>query len=366
MKKLISFCLILLLWLATPMGFAHAQDIPGEFDYYLLALSWSPEYCYRRDDSTQCGDRRYGFVVHGLWPQYEEGYPQYCGGNPNVPEDVIQEMLPIMPSRELINHEWEKHGTCTGLSVEDYFALTRELYYSVDIPDEYKNLNDYKTTNVISLEEDLINENPDLTNDGIAIICKRRKRYFQEARICYDKDLDPRNCSSEVRDTCGSLVVLRPIREGMTGNFEEMRQNRGEMRRNRGEFHGNCPEMKGNCPEREENIGTINPLLNDGDVEISSALINPENPEQGKEWVILTNTTDNIIDLSGWKIQDGKGRNEVITGKIPPESEIQIVFSGISIRLTNSGGSITLLNDRGKMVSEVSYSRASEGIPVEF
>src|SRR5450631_4308767 len=62
------------------------QNAPGEFDFYVLSLSWSPSFCEEasergnsgRSQQVQCGGRPYSFVVHGLWPQYERGFPDYC------------------------------------------------------------------------------------------------------------------------------------------------------------------------------------------------------------------------------------------------------------------------------------------------
>ncbi|MGK7932191.1 MAG: lamin tail domain-containing protein [Microcystaceae cyanobacterium] len=322
MKKLILIGLLLLLWLGTPIDPATADGTPGEFDYYVLSLSWSPEYCDTAPSSDpQCKARKYGFVAHGLWPQYEKGYPSYCSASSKVPDEIMEQMLPIMPSKRLIQHEWDKHGTCSGLNKQGYFDLTQKLYQQLTIPKIYRDLDKYMTTSVEELEDNLIEDNGLLTGERMGVICK--KRYLKELRICYTKDLNPRPCSSDVRDKCGSKVVLRPIR--------------------------------------------TKPLITSNDsVVITSAMVNPFNPEQGKEWVILSNTSDKPVDLSGWKIQDGKGRVERIKGDIRPNEEIKIVFSGHSVKLTNSGGTITLINGRGQKISEVSYSSTVNGKSITF
>jgi ribonuclease T2 len=126
---------LLLLWSA---GAAQAEPRAEGFDYYMLALSWSPTWCASpagRGDARQCGPgRRYDFVVHGLWPQYRNGWPQYCDNDARLAEQVVDAMLDIMPSRSLVRHQWNKHGTCTGLSPEDYFALTRRLHEEIGYP----------------------------------------------------------------------------------------------------------------------------------------------------------------------------------------------------------------------------------------
>ena len=104
---------------------ADLQDRARQFDYYLLSLSWSPEYCAGSPgggSSQQCGGgRQFGFVVHGLWPQYNRGYPQFCRNTSRVDDNLVEKLLPIMPSEQLIRHEWKKHGTCSGLTTGQYF-----------------------------------------------------------------------------------------------------------------------------------------------------------------------------------------------------------------------------------------------------
>ena len=103
-------------------GAASARRVSGgAFDYYLLNLSWAPEFCFSKPDNPECSGH-FGFIVHGLWPQYQSGgYPQNCGQQPGLANPA--KMLDIMPDLHLINHEWMTHGTCTGLSAEQYFGL---------------------------------------------------------------------------------------------------------------------------------------------------------------------------------------------------------------------------------------------------
>lgn len=216
MLKLIKFLVVVSLTICLGMGNALAAEranIAGQFDYYVMSLSWSPEYCATSDnpDSTQCGERRYSLVVHGLWPQYENGgFPADCSAERAVPQAIVDSMLDIMPSKKLIQHEWDKHGTCSGLSVEKYFQLTRQIYNSIAIPDKYKQPTDYIVTSVRDIEGDLIGVNPTLDGSKIAIDCKNR--YLQEILVCYDKNNQPRVCGRKVSDKCRAKVVLRPIR----------------------------------------------------------------------------------------------------------------------------------------------------------
>src|SRR5690242_5822167 len=95
------------------------QGEPGKFDYYLLSLSWSPQHCSTpagSNDSMQCGEgRQFGFIVHGLWPQYERGFPSECADAGPVRSGIVKQMLRLMPAEKLIQHEWATHGTCSGL-----------------------------------------------------------------------------------------------------------------------------------------------------------------------------------------------------------------------------------------------------------
>src|SRR5690242_4828750 len=85
---------------------------PGAFDYYLLTLSWSPEFCHSHSDKPECQSGHHGFVVHGLWPQYANGYPEHCSNAPGLSNPA--EMTDIMPDTGLVGHEWSTHGTCSG------------------------------------------------------------------------------------------------------------------------------------------------------------------------------------------------------------------------------------------------------------
>src|SRR6195952_5990941 len=134
-------------------GTASAQDrrqnAPGEFDFYVLSLSWSPSYCEaaqkrggnNRSAQMQCGGRPYSFVVHGLWPQYDRGFPNYCERpSPRLPRNIMQSMLDLMPAPGLVFSEWDKHGTCSGLGARAYFETVRKARSAVKIPQEFLQL----------------------------------------------------------------------------------------------------------------------------------------------------------------------------------------------------------------------------------
>ncbi|MFM2421948.1 MAG: hypothetical protein RL291_478, partial [Pseudomonadota bacterium] len=119
----------------------------GRFDYYVMALSWSPTHCAtspRADSDPQCSVRRTGrpfsFVLHGVWPQYNRGWPQDCptADRGFVPRPVAQRMLDIMPSERLVFHQYRKHGVCSGLGVDRYFEFSRELFNKVRVPEMFQ------------------------------------------------------------------------------------------------------------------------------------------------------------------------------------------------------------------------------------
>lgn len=193
------------------MPCAQAGGTAGVFDYYLLSLSWSPEYCAtsRRDAELQCA-RPYAFVAHGLWPQHERGWPSDCTSKERVSDATIERLLPLMPSRGLIIHEWRKHGSCSGLKADAYFAQLERAYRAISIPARYQRLDQPLTVRTAELRRDLLAANPALNDDGLVLQCSGR--YLQEARICLDRRLSPRACAAGLRDRCGDSVLLRPVR----------------------------------------------------------------------------------------------------------------------------------------------------------
>jgi ribonuclease T2 len=184
------------------------------FDYYVLALSWSPSYCAAEGPSAnrqQCASgKSYGFIVHGLWPQYERGYPQDC--DTSQPRDVpfarAKQLSDIMPSTGLVVHEWRKHGSCTGLSQDDYFTLIRKAVEQVSIPPAYRQPTQRPPVNPLVLEQAFVSANPGLTPDGIAVTCDRD--YLREVRVCLTKDLNFRSCPEVERASCRKRSVEMP------------------------------------------------------------------------------------------------------------------------------------------------------------
>lgn len=181
------------LLLAAP--FLWAQEA-GDFDYYLLALSWSPSWCETTGDEREAPECRpgsnLGFVLHGLWPQYEAGWPEWCDTAKRDPSRrETAAMADLMGSGGLAWHQWQKHGRCTGLDPEDYFALSRQAFGTVILPE----LEPGRLT-AEELEEAILALNPDLGPDGLIVTC--HEGLVQEVRICLDRDLEPRDCGVDV------------------------------------------------------------------------------------------------------------------------------------------------------------------------
>ncbi|WP_128923596.1 ribonuclease T2 family protein [Bradyrhizobium guangxiense] len=219
----LALSLILAAGLASFAGDAKAQDkrqnTPGEFDFYVLSLSWSPSFCEEAAErggrsQIQCGGRPYAFVVHGLWPQYENGFPEYCQRPaPRLNRSIVSSMLDLMPAPGLIFNEWDKHGTCAGLTDRSYFETIRKARAAIKIPAEYLDLSQTKTVAPAEVEEAFIKANPGLSSTAVSVTCNRTR--LSEVRICLSKDLQFRACDEIERRACRrDQVTMPPIRGG--------------------------------------------------------------------------------------------------------------------------------------------------------
>lgn len=188
----------------------------GDFDYYVLSLSWSAAWCALEGDARddpQCDDGRgLTFVLHGLWPQYEEGWPSFCRTPERDPTRAeTAEMADIMGGSGLAFYQWKKHGRCSGLTAPDYFGTARRAFEGVAIPPVFGGVSRRLTLPASVIEEAFLEANPRLTRDQITITCK--DGMIQEARICLTPDLVPRRCGADViRDCRLQDAVLEPVR----------------------------------------------------------------------------------------------------------------------------------------------------------
>jgi ribonuclease T2 len=212
------------LLIAIAGGSAPAQEQsqrnqPGQFDFYVLALSWSPSFCKDteergREANEQCRGRPYSFVVHGLWPQYERGFPRDCQvPAPRLNRDIMTSMLDLMPAPRLIYHEWDQHGTCSGMAGQAYFDLVRKARGTVKIPESYVAPKATLTVTPDEVEEAFVKSNPGLSRAAIAVTCGSTR--LSEVRVCMSKDLKFRDCSEIDRRACRrDKLIMPPVRGG--------------------------------------------------------------------------------------------------------------------------------------------------------
>lgn len=198
-----------------PSGDALADGQPGDFDFYVLSLSWSPSFCEAEGQngrSAECASGRpYAFIVHGLWPQYEHGFPRNCSAYGSVDGSLADGMLDLMADPGLVRHEWQAHGTCSGLSPSAYFDTVRAARDRVKIPDVFEHVDRYVMTTPMAVEAAFVMDNPGLRNSGVAVTCDRRR--LREVRICLTRTLGFRACPEIDDNGCRQpSVVLPPVR----------------------------------------------------------------------------------------------------------------------------------------------------------
>ncbi|SEM54749.1 ribonuclease T2 [Gemmobacter aquatilis] len=188
----------------------------GDFDYYVMALSWSPNWCAQEGDARgepECdaGAGR-AFTLHGLWPQNERGWPSYCrttARDPSRAESAA--MADIMGGAGLAWYQWKKHGRCAGLDAPDYYATMRRAFARVTIPAVFPKITKTLKVPAEVVEGAFLEANPGLRPDQITVTC--RDGMIQEVRLCLTKDLDPRRCGADViRDCRLKDAVLEPLR----------------------------------------------------------------------------------------------------------------------------------------------------------
>jgi ribonuclease T2 len=200
------------------------ENLPGQFDFYLLSLSWAPSFCAlegnrsaARRRQTECRTRPYGFVVHGLWPQYDRGFPEACQvPPPRLNRAIVAAMLDLMPAPRLVYDEWDRHGTCSGLSARDYFATVRKARAAVTIPQEFRDLHQALVVAPAAVKDAFIRANPGLRRGDIAVACRGRR--LTEVRLCLGKDLKFRACPDVVAHSCRSDDLLMAPPHGNAGD----------------------------------------------------------------------------------------------------------------------------------------------------
>ncbi|HAJ26885.1 MAG TPA: ribonuclease [Syntrophus sp. (in: bacteria)] len=220
-RPFILFSLLIIVFtLSCPAyGGSASRNVSGDFDYYVLALSWSPDFCAGQggNDSEQCGPgRNPGFVLHGLWPQYQKGFPQNCTSIP-FPSSLKREFPGLFPNDRLYAHEWRRHGTCSGLSPREYLAAAQKLKQAAPLPSRYRNLREPVRTTTAALKKEFKALDAGLPDNGVAVFCSGSGRFLKEIFLCYNRQGKPTACSPEImnksaRSCRQSDFLIRPGR----------------------------------------------------------------------------------------------------------------------------------------------------------
>ena len=201
----LALVILIVLFACCPPVAAQTAAKPGQFDYYLLSLTWSPQFCAEHPGtaSAQCDTgRRLGFVAHGLWPETESGgFPLSCRPTARVPAPLVGRLLAILPSEALIQHEWAAHGTCSGLPMDDYFDSLARAFRKVQIPTALAMPR--QPLSLQRLKQMFAEANPGLTDRMMTVICTAAGE-VSEIRLCLDRSLAFRICGSHVEDRCGT------------------------------------------------------------------------------------------------------------------------------------------------------------------
>lgn len=203
------FCCLLLA--AVSLGrsaWAQQGGTPGQFDFYLLTLSWSPEYCHSNPTDSECtGGHHFGFIVHGLWPEFQNGgYPENCSNAPGLSNP--SSFLDIMPDLTLIQHEWTTHGTCSGLSAQNYFNLIRQAFTSIQMPNQFKAPTTQQTLTPMQIKAAFEQANPKLQDADLMVICTGA--YLKAVEICVTKGLGPVACPA-ARSCTARTIRVPPV-----------------------------------------------------------------------------------------------------------------------------------------------------------
>ena len=202
---------------------------PGSFESLVLSLSWSPTWCASpsgKNDHEQCGGtQKYAFIAHGLWPEFPRGShaSHGCGGDTGLTDKSVEKVKDIMPSRKLVNHEWERHGTCMGGDAAGYFGKVRSAWDKIKIPAQFKAPSKDATLSTAAIRKAFTDANPGLPGTSIAITCQRprvrasapdtpRPLLLKEVHICLEKDLGFKACSGSIKDRCDGDAVVGAVK----------------------------------------------------------------------------------------------------------------------------------------------------------
>jgi len=190
---------------AANVGLPSPSVEGAPYDFYLLNLSWSPEFCSSHPDSAECAAHP-GFVVHGLWPQNIDGsYPEHCPSRPGPKSDQV--WAGLMPTRSLAEHEWQTHGTCTPYAADAYFGVVRRAYESVKIPAQFMNATQQTMEPPAAIVDAFARINTGFPAGSIALSCGNNR--LTAIEVCFDKKLQPMACSG-IRTCRANAVKITP------------------------------------------------------------------------------------------------------------------------------------------------------------
>jgi ribonuclease T2 len=209
-----GIAVLLLSSIATAVQARHhrapREGEAGQFDYYVLSLSWAPTYCLTHaDDGSECSGRGYGFVLHGLWPQYDAGgYPENCPTQFELTAQAIAKGRTVYPSEHLMRHEWSEHGTCSGLDPLNYFDVADRATAVLGTPAAFEAPRADQSLTADQIAALFQTANPRLPAGALSVACSRAQ--LSEIRVCLSKDLLPRSCARGVHSSCPEVPLRIP------------------------------------------------------------------------------------------------------------------------------------------------------------
>jgi ribonuclease T2 len=190
----------------TSSASAQHKGEPGKFDFYLMNLSWSPEFCSIQGTSPECAAHP-GFILHGLWTQNNDGtYPVFCSEEP-APATIAQN-LDITPDLSLLQHEWAKHGTCSGVGPQRFFAMEHEAFHSLRIPPQLEHINHEISMTPNAILDLFAQANPNFPQGSILLSCGRN--HLTAIEVCFSKDLKPIACQGLRTCRANSVEITPP------------------------------------------------------------------------------------------------------------------------------------------------------------
>jgi ribonuclease T2 len=207
MRRWVAYALMLFsLTLAAGSAFAQQPGEPGKFDFYLLNLSWSPEFCATHGGNPQCAAHP-GFIVHGLWANNNDGsYPYRCGSTAGPANPAAY--ADITPDASLVQHEWEMHGTCSGFAPDVFFAMERKAFHTVTIPPAFEKLDHEIMLAPDEILAQFAKANPDFPSGSVLLSCGNNR--LTAIEVCMTKQLQPMACPAVIRSCHANAVKVTP------------------------------------------------------------------------------------------------------------------------------------------------------------